>query len=127
VRFGSNSEEVIIRIIIIIIIIYFSHNRIQLLTIYGKYKCKIIDAIQEAYRVNYRYIPVLLISSCIITGTYRYCSSHPGILFLFYRDVRTAEALLNQHTEIGDDIRAKQDEFSQLISLGEKMYKRSAA
>ena len=34
------------------------------------------------------------------------------------------EELLNQHAEIGDDIRAKQDEFSQLIALGEKMYKR---
>jgi hypothetical protein len=41
------------------------------------------------------------------------------------RDVQTAEELLNQHAEIGDDIRAKQDEFSQLIALGEKMYKRS--
>jgi hypothetical protein len=48
--------------------------------------------------------------------------------FLLYicvpRDVQTAEELLNHHAEVGDDIRAKQDEFSQLIALGEKMYKR---
>jgi hypothetical protein len=46
--------------------------------------------------------------------------------FLLFRDVQTAEELLNQHAEVGDDIRAKQDEFTQLIALGEKMYKRSA-
>ena len=40
------------------------------------------------------------------------------------RDVQTAEELLNKHAEIGDDIRAKQDEFSSLIQLGEKMYGR---
>ena len=40
------------------------------------------------------------------------------------RDVQTAEELLNQHAEIGDEIRTKQDEFTQLIQLGEKMYTR---
>ena len=40
------------------------------------------------------------------------------------RDVQTAEELLNKHAEIGDDIRAKQDEFTSLIQLGEKMYGR---
>merc|ERR1719445_1480853 len=40
------------------------------------------------------------------------------------RDVQTAEELLNKHAEVGDDIRAKQDEFSSLISLGQKMYGR---
>ena len=40
------------------------------------------------------------------------------------RDVQTAEELLNKHAEIGDDIRAKQDEFNSLIQLGQKMYGR---
>ena len=39
-------------------------------------------------------------------------------------DVQTAESLLNKHAEIGDDIRAKQDEFNSLIQLGQKMYGR---
>ena len=37
------------------------------------------------------------------------------------RDVQTAEDLLNKHAEIGDEIRAKQDEFGSLIQLGPKM------
>ena len=40
------------------------------------------------------------------------------------RDVQTAEELLNKHAEVGDEIRAKQDEFTSLISLGQKMYTR---
>jgi len=40
------------------------------------------------------------------------------------RDVQTAEDLLNKHAEIGDEIRAKQDEFGSLIQLGQKMYGR---
>ena len=40
------------------------------------------------------------------------------------RDVQTAEELLNKHAEIGDEIRAKQDEFNSLIQLGQKMYGR---
>ena len=31
---------------------------------------------------------------------------------------------MNQHSEIGDEIRSKQDEFNQLVALGEKMYSR---
>ena len=42
------------------------------------------------------------------------------------RDVQTAEELLNKHVEVGDEIRAKQDEFTSLISLGQKMYSRPA-
>ena len=38
--------------------------------------------------------------------------------------LQTAEKLLNKHAEIGDDIRAKQDEFNSLIQLGQKMYGR---
>ena len=41
------------------------------------------------------------------------------------RDVQTAELLLNKHAEVGDEIRAKQDEFNSLISLGQKMYART--
>ena len=40
------------------------------------------------------------------------------------RDVQTAEDLLNKHAEIGDEIRAKQNEFGSLIQLGQKMYGR---
>ena len=40
------------------------------------------------------------------------------------RDVQTAEDLLNKHAEVGDEIRAKQDEFNSLVSLGQKMYAR---
>ena len=39
-------------------------------------------------------------------------------------DVQTAEDLLNKHAEIGDEIRAKLDEFGSLIQLGQKMYGR---
>ena len=38
------------------------------------------------------------------------------------RNVQTAEQLLHKHAEVGDEIRAKQDEFTSLISLGQKMY-----
>ena len=32
--------------------------------------------------------------------------------------------LINKHAEIGDEFRAKQDEFGSLIQLGQKMYGR---
>ena len=39
-------------------------------------------------------------------------------------DGQTAEDLLNQHTEMMDEIRAKQDDFTQLKTFGQKMYSR---
>lgn len=41
------------------------------------------------------------------------------------RDVTTAEILLKSHQDLGDDIRAHQDEFSELNQLGEKLLKRN--
>uniref|UniRef100_A0A0P4WIP7 Uncharacterized protein n=1 Tax=Scylla olivacea TaxID=85551 RepID=A0A0P4WIP7_SCYOL len=41
------------------------------------------------------------------------------------RDVTTAEILLKSHQDLGDDIRAHQDEFSELSQLGEKLLKRN--
>ncbi|XP_071547281.1 spectrin beta chain, non-erythrocytic 5 isoform X4 [Panulirus ornatus] len=41
------------------------------------------------------------------------------------RDVTTAEHLLKSHQDLGDDIRAHQDEFNELIQLGEKLVKRN--
>ena len=47
------------------------------------------------------------------------------IELLCFRDVQTAEAALARHNEIGDEIRTRQDEFGQLINLGETMYARA--
>lgn len=41
------------------------------------------------------------------------------------RDVTTAEHLLKSHQDLGDDIRAHQDEFNELGQLGEKLLKRN--
>lgn len=41
------------------------------------------------------------------------------------RDVTTAEHLLKSHQDLGDDIRAHQDEFNELGQLGEKLMKRN--
>ncbi|XP_066955513.1 spectrin beta chain, non-erythrocytic 5 isoform X7 [Macrobrachium rosenbergii] len=41
------------------------------------------------------------------------------------RDVTTAEHLLKRHQDLGDDIRAHQDEFNELNQLGEKLVKRN--
>ncbi|KAK8731668.1 hypothetical protein OTU49_007418 [Cherax quadricarinatus] len=41
------------------------------------------------------------------------------------RDVTTAEHLLKSHQDLGDDIRAHQDEFTELGQLGEKLVRRN--
>ncbi|KAK4313156.1 hypothetical protein Pmani_015473 [Petrolisthes manimaculis] len=41
------------------------------------------------------------------------------------RDVTTAEHLLKSHQDLGDDIRAHEDEFNELSQLGEKLLKRN--
>ncbi|XP_058061720.1 spectrin beta chain, non-erythrocytic 1 [Anopheles bellator] len=43
------------------------------------------------------------------------------------RDVETAEKLLKKHKDLGDDIRAHEDEFSQLATLGQQMLERNPA
>ncbi|XP_063234159.1 spectrin alpha chain, non-erythrocytic 1 isoform X2 [Bacillus rossius redtenbacheri] len=40
------------------------------------------------------------------------------------RDVATAENLLKKHQELGDDIKAHQDEFGELLDLGGKLLRR---
>ncbi|XP_043236847.1 spectrin beta chain, non-erythrocytic 2-like isoform X8 [Amphibalanus amphitrite] len=40
-------------------------------------------------------------------------------------DVHTAETLLKTHQDLGDDIRAHQDEFAELTELGNKLLKKS--
>ncbi|XP_037069817.1 spectrin beta chain, non-erythrocytic 1-like [Pollicipes pollicipes] len=40
-------------------------------------------------------------------------------------DVHTAEALLKAHQDLGDDVRAHQDEFAELTELGTKLLKKS--
>ncbi|RZC41345.1 spectrin alpha chain, non-erythrocytic 1, partial [Asbolus verrucosus] len=39
------------------------------------------------------------------------------------RDVQTAEALLKNHQDLGNEIKAKDDEFNQLTNLGKKLLK----
>ena len=41
------------------------------------------------------------------------------------RDVSTAEKLLESHNELGDDIRAHQDEFKEIDDLGRSLVKRN--
>lgn len=41
------------------------------------------------------------------------------------RDVETAENLLKQHNELGDEIRDRNDEFNEVIALGKQLHQRN--
>lgn len=43
------------------------------------------------------------------------------------RDVATAENLLKKHQELGDDVRAHEDEFRELTGLGRQLLQRNPA
>lgn len=43
------------------------------------------------------------------------------------RDVATAESLLKKHNELGDEIRAQNDEFNELLALGQQLIQRNAS